>query len=127
MGFLRKKDSVPDLLDLTLLQKRGILQKSQQLQKQDELIRENEVVDFTYKGLPDESASEAVNPLGFLDSLAKSASLSEPKALNFKMSNTDIQSIRVKIDDLEYKLGRLLDKISLIESKLSLFESKVNS
>ena len=93
-----------DIVDLTDMQKRGILRKSSQ-----NTDGKNEFV-----ALSPQTAQSSASPFDFLDNLASSAQPSAP--------NTDIQSLQNKIENLEYKLERLVDKIAALESKLTLQE-----
>jgi len=45
--------------------------------------------------------------------------------LSASSDNSDISALKVKLDDLEYKLSKLTETLDLITSKLSSFEDKV--
>lgn len=118
MSIFKKSDSV-DVLDLTKLQKKGLLKLPEQ---KTEPIKVNSqgYVDLGISVLPvSESVKEApsYNPvndgagaLGFLDSLANVSASPEP--IVSAGSDIEIQGLKNKIEDLEYKLRVLEDKIS---------------
>jgi hypothetical protein len=106
MGLFKKRGS--DVIDLTDMQKRGILKSSEK--------KEEDFVDFSPS--PVQTApKEEVNPFGFLDSLAGSAvsGTGEPPIKN---EDKQIQHLKVKIEDLEYKLDNFLDRLAEIEKKI---------
>ena len=107
MRLLKKKES--NFIDFTLLEKKGIIKKY----LEDEANKKIDAAAQKTPGLE--------SPFSFLDSIA-SASKSEPPAIN--EGNQDINAIKIKIDDMEYKLERFLEKLTLIESKLKDFERK---
>ena len=131
MVWFRKKDVV----DLTRLQKQGILQKVKEIESQGD----DSVMDLS-PSTPT-SSSEDSNPLaGFFGNMDTGASasttetnLSETKygsytdrlraARSAKVS--DINALKIKLEDTEYKLERALEKISIIESRLEEFERRI--
>jgi len=95
-----------DIVDLTDMQKRGIIKKTSQ-----NTDVKNEFVSLSPQAAS-QPAQSSPSPFDFLDNLASSA----PQQ---SASNTDIQSLQNKIEDLEYKLERLVDKIVALESRLN--------
>ncbi len=95
MPLFKKKKNV---IDLTILQKRGILKK------QEEKTSE-----------PKSKSSDA---FGFLDSLASSSS-DESKT---SIDSSEISHLKVKIGDFEYKLDRLLERLVILEDKIKGFK-----
>ncbi len=105
MGLFRKKARD---VDLTKLEKIGVLKKSREIALNDLKIDVNKdkVVDLS-------SNASSESALGFLSNLAGAGE--EIKRPN---SEGDMQSLKVKIDDLEYKLDRFIERLSKIEDKL---------
>ncbi len=125
MGILGKKE--PDI-DYTLLQKKGILKKAEE-KKLPFKFDKSGMVDLTQVNANASvnnndittSLSASGDIFGALDNLANANSQANPLPANLN----DINSIKVKIDDLEYKLDRFMEKIQVIESKLKNFERKI--
>ena len=102
-------------IDLTELQKRGILQKSEVLAK----AQPKTTNDFVE--LPSHSPSvspASSSPFSFLDSLANASSPSTPSP-EILPQNTNTSHIQIKLEELEYKLDRLIERITQLESKLN--------
>ncbi len=123
MGFLRKETGV-DILDLTLLQKRGLLKVPES--------RFAEVVDLTMPhqvppSLPQPAPPEpmsptpvADNPFGMLDTLTNSSLNSSVRAnAESAVDSAAFNALRLKLDDVEYKLERLVEKFSLLDERLA--------
>ncbi len=106
MSWFEKEETV----DLTELQKRGILKKA--LEKEN--VNEGKDIDFTSAS----SVSNSSNPFDLLSSLASSSGNTTRTLANNEVSNDDIQHLKVKLEDLEYKLDRFLERIEKIESKI---------
>ena len=110
MGLFKKKGI--DVLDLTLLQKRGILK-----------VPEEKDLDLT-RPFAQSSSSLAQNStessaFGFLDNLASNSSASNSApSFNNSDSNLEVQGLKNKLEDFEYKLERLLERLDSIETKL---------
>ncbi|MFH1425488.1 MAG: hypothetical protein ABIG28_02025 [archaeon] len=112
-----------DFIDIPELQRRGLLKKRFEAESEDE----TGYVNLSSASVPSHATgSESVNPLAFLDGLAGADSSSDlATGVSSEMSGSDIQDLKVKIEDFEYKVDRLSDKLALIESKLREFEGKV--
>ncbi|MBU0760750.1 MAG: hypothetical protein KJ600_06935 [Nanoarchaeota archaeon] len=114
MVLFRNKD---EILDLTDLQRRGILKKSAEVA--DEEQGSNGYVEL--HGSTGGSSSESVsgcapNPFGFLDSLAGAAGSGvEKTTIGSGGDSLELQGLKNKIDDLEYKLDRLMEKVAKME------------
>ncbi len=137
MGMFKNKGTD---IDYTLLQKKGIIKKTKRTKMPFKITKEGNI-DLTSSELssatPDSTASSgsgmAANPFGFLDNLASASTSTtssyykndSSSSLSSSDSTADISTIRIKIDDFEYKLERLMEKLALIEEKLSNFERKV--
>lgn len=126
MGFMRK--SGIETIDYTLLQKKGFIKKPEE-NKSGLKVDSQGMLDLTsnansQSGTPAQMNNESINPFGFLDSLAQSSSSSGLGNISSN-DNAEISTLKIKIDDLEFKLAQLIDKLSIIESKLGNFESRV--
>ena len=114
MGFFKKNDEV---LDLTLLQKKGILKKAMQ---QDEEPNYGKTIDLTQSpSTPGQSPASSNSPFDFLDTLAQSNQSNSQTQLN---NSEDLQHLKIKFEDIEYKMERLIEKLARIESKLESLE-----
>lgn len=114
MSFFKKKDGV-ETIDFTALQKRGILEKKP-------VVVKNPLSSFV-SSVQSQSSSEQTNSsfssgdmFGALDSLAGTSS--NNNISSFANNEQDVNSLKVKIDDLEFKLERLLEKIDFLEKKM---------
>jgi hypothetical protein len=105
-----------DYIDLSDLQKRGIIKKN-------EKVNSEEGSDY-YKIDPTQTTqNDKISPLSFLDTFANSVSNSTTSPSN-ATSSSETQDVKIKLEDFEYKLDRLVDKLAIIESKLKEFEKK---
>lgn len=119
MGLFRKESG--DIVDFTILQKRGIIKKVEPKENQIKIDNKTGFIDLTPPApsiLPspvsiDSSPSDI---FGFLDS--KTQEPSSVSNLTDPPQNKEVEHLKVKIDDLEYKIERLLEKISLLENKM---------
>ena len=107
---LFKKET--DFLDLTLLQKRGLLK----IKEEPGQNIENEYADLTP---PTASVEPSAPSFDFLDSLAGTSNPPSLQAPHSENSSADIQHLNVKLEDLEYKLERFLERIEKLELKLN--------
>lgn len=119
MGFFKKDGA--DVIDFTLLQKKGLLRDSDV-----DNSSSNEVLDLTKintnSGISNSTAGDVGNPFDMLSSLASVSSSTGPtypSSNSYPNSdNSDMQNLRVKLDDLEYKFERLMEKIGKLEDEL---------
>lgn len=128
-----------EYIDYTLLKKKGILKiKEEQLQKR--VAADGGFVDFTKfnsdapaepkadspapnfdflstpAGTTNNPDSPPVNPLANFDVFTPSTSTSE---LSGTADAKEMNALKIKIDDLDYKINNFIDKIDKIEEKLS--------
>jgi len=122
MGIFKEREGY---IDYTLLKKKGLLKIPEE---------KNEIIDFTTaitQPTPPVSQLEPANPFGFLDAIPSASSTSPSVYENENSKNilpeANLNSLKIKIEDLEYKLERFLEKLTLIESKIYAFESKLKS
>ncbi|MBS3076705.1 hypothetical protein J4233_00365 [Candidatus Pacearchaeota archaeon] len=124
-----KKSSV-DVLDFTKLQKKGLLKVPERKAEQNVRVNSQGYIDLGISNLSNTtspvqentqsySGSEGgsgASALGFLDSLASSASSSGSSVYSSQTSDSvELQGLKNKIEDLEYKMRVLEDKIAKIE------------
>ncbi len=134
MGLLGKKGV--ETIDYTLLQKKGFIKKTERV-KPGFKVDSAGMIDLTStanNSIPPVSTDNSnSNPFGFLDSLAQSSSSTSdnlsssgyPSTSNIQSDGVEMNALKIKIDDLEYKLSQLLEKLSLVESKMGKFEEKI--
>lgn len=70
-------------------------------------------------------ASSNFNPLASFDSVAQSSSSGSVYGDESNTSSLDVNQMKLKLEDLEYKLSRLSETLDLITNKLANFENKV--
>ena len=116
MGLFGKKRA--DFVDLADMRKRGILRESARVDEQG-------IVDLGSSGSSG-SASTISGGFDFLGNLAGAGNSSESgggsytnklKALRFG-PNAELKNLKVKMEDIEYKLDRFLERLEKIEDKL---------
>ncbi|MDO8564077.1 MAG: hypothetical protein Q7R87_03650 [Nanoarchaeota archaeon] len=112
-----------DYVDYTLLKKRGLLKESDQEVKKDN--SNSGFVDFTSSATNSSSSnipsSSSTNPFDLLSSLTSSNSSSNPGVEssnslssvypNNISSSDEVNALKLKVEDLEYKIQRLIEKI----------------
>lgn len=119
-----------EYIDYTLLKKRGLLKA-----REDELksqVNEEGVLDLTSAySIPSlssspSSVSSSASPFDMLSSLASansSSSSSYPSnsypthSLSSSSDSAEVNALKLKIEDLEYKLNALIDKIDKMNLK----------
>lgn len=142
MSIFKKRG--PELIDLTQLQKKGTLQRSQRIAKNNkDSDNTQDVVDLTikksetalnslepspqpYAEIPSSAMGDFLSNLASLnsskDTSIPSASLSSAISkhpLNpGKETSLDIQSLKIKLDDIEFKLDNFISRLNKIEEKL---------
>lgn len=95
-------------IDLTLLQKKGILKKEEEKKDFVPVSPTAEVL------TPQQSAPE--NPFSFLDNLASGEQTNTEQ--NIPKQSEDFSNLTVKLENLEYQLERFLERLDKIEEKL---------
>jgi ACT domain-containing protein len=113
-----------DYVDYTLLKKRGILKLKEEKFKNSLSVKDG-FVDLT--GFKDNMISEpsgstnSTSNFGFLSDMASIGS-SSPSNIssneNVKVDESDLSALKIKIDDMEYKLERFIERIDKLEEKL---------
>jgi hypothetical protein len=115
-------------IDYTYLQKRGIIKKKEE-KKLPYKITKDGMVDLTShvseavsSEFKDSSYSQqqtgmASNPFGFLDSVSQSQGSASASPSSGENSSAELNALKIKIDDLEYKLQRLIERLEQLESR----------
>ncbi len=136
MGILRRNR---DFIDFTELQKRGLIKKSKENLPNNMKVNSDGTIEFI---APQESTTNVVgntsnsianvsSPFGFLDSFASAATNTQGEGKENNLSNLvnqspcDLNQVKLKLDDFDFKLGKLMERIEKMESKLLDFESRV--
>lgn len=113
MGLLRKKRG-PDVVDLTKLEKKGILQRSKEIAERNKEINSSEFVDLRSNISRSNGAANS-SPFAFLDNLASAGS-----NVNLE-GNTEIKNfheLKIKMEDIEYKIEKFIERLEKIEERL---------
>jgi|GEM_PF-1845736 len=125
-------------MDFTALKKRGLLRLPEpKVDKRVKVDRDGSI-DFTgmansasaavNDSFSPSSSSGAVSPFGFLDNLSQASSSSSLSSLDsavMQNDKSDLSAIKIKIDDLDFKLSGFIERLEKIEGKLLAFESRV--
>ena len=109
---MKKRDGY---VDLTLLQKKGILKKEEEKKDFVSIPQTTEVQTFTQQ-----TNTTSENPFSFLDNLANSSQTNIEQ--NISKPAEDFSSLTVKLENLEYQLERFLERLDKIEEKLREFK-----
>ncbi len=139
MGWFKKKD----VIDLTRLQKQGILDRAQRISSAQTtpIQTDSGIIDFgSTASSPSQSSSDDSNPLANFFSTDTSPSTSTDFTNSQQSSYgsyterlraartanaTDVSALKNKLEDTEYKLERALEKLAIIESRLEEFERRL--
>lgn len=123
MSFFRRNRG--DVIDFVELQKRGLLEAARAVEADSRIPMSKEgIVDFSALANANSSSGGSVGSnsgggfLGFLDSPSSSSDSSFSNSMSNTNSNRgdEISHLKVKIEDLEFKLDRLMEKLARIES-----------
>ncbi len=134
MGLFRKR---VDDVDLVEMQRKGILQKSRDIEERRG-VNDGRVVDLRTFGRAGSSTAQS-SPLSFLDSLAGAASTNSPLTNNAEQNVfgnsgdsfteniraaresklAEFNSVKVKLDDIDFKLQNLIERISVLEARMN--------
>lgn len=138
-------DSGVDLIDYTLLKKRGLIKVKEiepcgvKCDKEGFVdlgsIRQNTASPTADSLLSsstssDASASSTPSFASFFGDMGAVAAATENSSSGFSSPTPasephhELSSVKVKVEDLEFKLDRLIDRLSSMEDKLREFESK---
>jgi hypothetical protein len=145
MGLFGKKKSSGGTIDFTYLQKRGLLPEQKQHKYSVKMPTTNDgMVDLgalantnSNSTISNSNATESSGAFGFLSNLAGSTPSIQPE--NSRLSSTsevpteairevrqkrlvEFNAMKLKIDDLEYKLERSLERIAQLESNIEQFK-----
>ena len=110
-----------DYVDYTLLKKKGILKLKEDKLKSSLSVKDG-FVDLT--GFKDNTTNEPssstnsttnMNNFGFLNDMA---SIGSSNSQNTPLNENDLSSLKIKIDDMEYKLERFIERLDKLEEKL---------
>lgn len=104
---MRRNSRKGEIIDFTALHKRGLLS----VPKQE---GPKEFVDFTSSSTP--VSSTPSSGFDFLQSLAGAGSTSSSSSTS---PNSDVNELRIKLDDTMYKLDTVIDRIRVLEMKLA--------
>jgi len=119
MSLFKKKE--PEVIDLIELNKKGTLQRSRAIAQERNAFSANEdkIIDLTSPS-SSISTSSSDSPFSLLSSLAAAASDSPAySSTSSSLSSSDFQSIKIKIEDIEYKLDRFIERLAKLEEKSS--------
>lgn len=128
MGWFKKKDVV----DLTRLQKQGILEKSEVQQQQN-----SNIVDLSSPSLNESDSNPLAGFFGNIDSSPSASTDTTNKSESTygsytsrlraarNANTTEINALKNKLEDTEYKLERALEKLNIIEARLEEFERRI--
>lgn len=150
MGFIRKRDTPLEVIDIPDLQRRGFVKKGEEIRKEGlPVINKEGLLDFTKiepssevsvptSGLNGSIDNSASNPFGMLESFSQMAAtntstfpeqpgaggVDTPPSLSNAQNSEDkyVHGLKLKIEDLEFKLEQLLEKFEQIDSRLREFE-----
>ena len=113
-----------EYIDYTELKRRGLLKVKEVEQKMK--ISKEGFIDFTNNPLNNSESSTSsqtsVSPFGFLDNLSsnseKTGNADPLSNIVNKADSTELNSMKIKLDDMEYKLDKLIERLEKIESKI---------
>ena len=131
MGLFTEEGA--DIIDFTLLKKRGIINVPERKETPRNYEPVGDVLDFTAikpgeaAGSSEYNSSSGMPDLGFLGNMAavgaENNSTNTATATSYygnsnSGSEAELNALKIKIDDMDYKLNRLLEKLEKIEGKL---------
>ena len=133
-----------DIIDFTMLQKKGILQRVKDLERQSKSISQSSsndgFVDLTKMGNLNNSVSlgksedsgsfnSGGNSGGFagffgavdsgISGTSETSGVSSVGSMSASSSDSDISALRIKLDDTDFKLQRALERIDELEKKVT--------
>lgn len=131
-------DKGVDVIDYTLLKKRGLLNVKEIEPMGVKCDREGfvDLGSVNQNALPNSETTDSAtaatsseqssptfsNFFGDMGAVASATTASAPSVIS--ETSPDIGSVKVKVEDLEFKLDRLIDRLSAMEDKLREFENK---
>ncbi|MBI2451476.1 hypothetical protein HYV50_00180 [Candidatus Pacearchaeota archaeon] len=118
MGFLKSGE----LIDYTYLQKRGLLKKEEAKKREIGKVTKDGYIELNSPTtVGNKQTMETLgNQFDFLDNLAGTNANSTSEGIeNKNFDEMQIQHLKVKLEDFEYKLDRLIERLNEIEEKLN--------
>src|SRR3989339_1520059 len=129
-------------IDFTLMHRKGLIKVPARKTNAGVKVNSQGMIDFSGAGISESSSSSsvsspspfsseqgsgAVSPFGFLDSMASASSSSSPSGLENSMRSPDLEvnALKLKVEDLDFKIGQLMEKLATMEIKLYNFERNV--
>jgi hypothetical protein len=117
MGILRKRG---ETIDFTLWQKRGLIKVPEQ---KSSGLRGTIDGFIDLRGTAEQApATETANTgsqFDFLSSLASSSSSTLTPTSSFGQADgAEVNALKIKIEDLEYKIARLMERIAEMEARM---------
>lgn len=108
-----------DVIDYTLLRKKGILGRAQHASSAPTptAYSSNPLASF----LPPASSPSppaSASPGGFFGFMDAPASPASPSPSSLGGDPSLLSALQIKVDDLDYKLGKLTEQLALLEAKL---------
>lgn len=120
MGLFKKSGQV---IDLTKLQKKGILQRSREIASinNKENLNSGEVIDLRSLATNESVKNNGSdNSLEYLGSLAGFGTQNLSNGSSNTLETKEFEHLKIKVEDLEYKLDRLIERLDKIESKIDI-------
>ena len=125
MGIFGKED---EYVDYTLLKKKGLLKiKKEEVQKN--LKTEGGFIDLT-ASKTGEAEQSSTNNFGFPADSSSPSPLANFDVINPNMSSSELpanidgkefNALKIKVEDLDYKIDRFIERIDKLEEKLARF------
>lgn len=113
-----------DIIDYTLLRKKGILQRAQASSRTTpSSAPSNPLASLlpVSSSTPSPAASPSEGLFGFMDTPSSAPVSSSSASSSF--DSASLSALQIKVDDLDYKMGKLTEQIALLEAKLGLVGS----
>lgn len=116
-------------IDFTLMHKKGLIKVPERKTNAGVKVNSQGMIDFSGAGISESSGSVTSvspeiggSPFGFLDSMASASSSSSGLENSMMSSDTEVSALKIKVDDLDFKIGQLMEKLATMEIKLYNFE-----
>lgn len=126
-----------DFIDLVELQKRGLMKKSERKLPSNMKVNSDGSIEFLANSTSSvtpisdsnqfsQTGTNTSSPFGFLDSVSSTSSTNSfgSNMTNNTTGSSDVSSLRIKLDDFDFKFEKLMERIEKIESKLLDFETR---
>ena len=124
MSLFKKKNSTVDTIDLPDLQRKGLLKRAQKIDKEESTS--SDYIDLsnlasTQSNAQSISSQPQIPDLSFLSNLAGAGQSENQLSENQDQeSSKELQHLKIKIEDIEYKMDALMDRLAKLETKLNL-------